>query len=165
MPESDMTEPDDRSMPHLLLDMFDVPEAHMDADYLRMALRDLATHIGMEIRLGPRAFRYEVEIAVSNEPGSPVHPGIGTSAFAIISTSHVSVHGVRLAGMPTGEVHADVFSCNAFDEAQVMAFFEERLHVQSREMFMISVRRAQHSPRMGVLALAQENIQVSLPSV
>src|SRR6266571_5135282 len=66
----------------------------------------------------------------------------GYSGFAIIATSHVSLH----AWAPYGMVNIDIFSCEAFEVTEVVAFACRMF--QTKDVEVHAVERATRSPRI-----------------
>ena len=121
-------------MLHVMLDLYACnPELLTDEELLRRVLDEYPARIGME-KVGPVELRY---IKTSN----PLDDGF--SGFAIIATSHVSLH----AWAPYGMVNIDIFSCEDFDEADTVAFAKEMFQTDDVEVHCME--RATRSPRQG----------------
>src|SRR5438552_18438432 len=119
-------------MIHVMLDLFGCnPKVLANEALLRRVLDEYPTRIGME-KVSPVELR---DIKTSN----PLDDGF--SGFVIIATSHVSLH----AWPPYGMVNIDIFSCNAFDEAEVMTFACDMF--ETNDIEVQSVKRATRSPR------------------
>ena len=120
-------------MQHVMLDLygcsFDLLE---NEDFLRQVLDQFPTRMGMQ-KVGPVELRY-IE---TNNPSDD-----GYSGFAIIATSHVSLH----AWAPYGMVNIDIFSCEAFEVAEVVAFACRMF--QTKDIEVHAVERATRSPRI-----------------
>ena len=119
-------------MRHVMLDLYGC-DARLLADevHLRRVLDEYPERIGM-VKVSPVELRY---IKTSN----PLDDG--HSGFVIIATSHVSLH----AWPPYGMINIDIFSCNEFDEAEVVSFARAMFHPTDMEVH--SVKRATRSPR------------------
>jgi S-adenosylmethionine decarboxylase len=130
-------------MQHVMLDLYGCdPDGLADEAFLRGVLDEYPRHIGME-KVGPVELRY---IKTSN----PLDDGY--SGFVIIATSHVSLH----AWAPYGMVNIDIFSCEPFDEADVVAFASEMF--QTADVEVHSVQRATRSPRPSTRQVLQRNV-------
>ncbi len=120
-------------MLHVMLDLYGCsPGLLGDEAFLRQVLDQYPRRIGMQ-RIGPVELRY---IKTSN----PLDDGY--SGFAIIATSHVSLH----AWAPYGMVNLDIFSCEDFDVADVVAFARQMFQTNDIELHV--VERATRSPRL-----------------
>ena len=119
-------------MRHVMLDLYGCnPDLLADEAHLRRVLDEYPVRIGME-KVSPVELRY---IKTSN----PLDDGY--SGFVIIATSHVSLH----AWPPYRMINIDIFSCNEFDEAEVVAFACAMFETSDIEVQ--SVKRATRSPR------------------
>jgi S-adenosylmethionine decarboxylase len=126
-------------MLHLLLDLYECnPDVLSDESHLRQFLEDLPDRISMQ-HVGPVELRY---ITTSN----PLDDGY--SGFVIIATSHCSLH----AWAPYGMVNLDVFSCEDFNVADVVAFVRKRFATEKIEIH--EIRRASRSPRQSAHAVS-----------
>jgi S-adenosylmethionine decarboxylase len=122
-------------MKHVLLDLYGChPELLASEGHLRRFLEDLPERIGMQ-QVGPVELR-------SIETSHPLDDGY--SGFVIIATSHVSLH----AWPPYGMVNRDIFSCEDFDQADVVAFATEHFHTADLEVQV--VERATRSLRPSI---------------
>ncbi|HEY1348853.1 MAG TPA: S-adenosylmethionine decarboxylase [Ktedonobacteraceae bacterium] len=120
-------------MLHVTLDLYGCnPELLADEAFLRGMLEEYPDRIAM-VRVGPAELRY---IKTNN----PLDDGY--SGFVIIATSHVSLH----AWAPYRMVNIDVFSCEEFSVADVVAFACQRL--QTTDVEVHEIRRATRSPRV-----------------
>lgn len=120
-------------MLHVTLDLYGCnPALLADEDFLRGILEQYPDRIKM-VRVGPAELRY---IQTSN----PLDDGY--SGFAIIATSHVSLH----AWAPYRMVNIDVFSCEEFSVADVVAFACQSF--QTTDVEVHEIRRATRSPRL-----------------
>ena len=120
-------------MQHVMLDLYGCnPGLLEDETFLRDVLDRYPTHIGMQ-KVGPVELRYI-------ETNNPLDDGF--SGFVIIATSHVSLH----AWAPYGMVNIDIFSCEEFKVAEVVAF--ARGMFQTNDVEVHSVQRATRSPRI-----------------
>jgi len=120
-------------MLHVTLDLYGCnPTLLADAAFLRGVLEEYPEHINM-VKVGPAELRY---IKTSN----PLDDGY--SGFAIIATSHVSLH----AWEPYRMVNIDVFSCEEFSVEDVVAFARQTFQAQDVEVH--TIRRATRSPRI-----------------
>lgn len=119
-------------MRHVMLDLYGCDPLLLDDEaHLRRVLDEYPERIGMQ-KVSPVSLRY---IHTSN----PLDDGY--SGFVIIATSHVSLHAWPSYGM----VNLDIFSCNEFDEAEVISF--ARAMFVPRDVEAQSVLRARRSPR------------------
>jgi S-adenosylmethionine decarboxylase len=120
-------------MQHVMLDLYGCSSTLLeDEAFLRDVLDRYPTRIGMQ-KVGPVELRY---IKTSN----PLDDGY--SGFVIIATSHCSLH----AWAPYGMVNIDIFSCEDFEVADVVAFAKELF--QTNDVEIHSVNRATRSPRI-----------------
>jgi len=120
-------------MLHVTLDLYGCnPQRLADEAFLRGILEQYPDRINM-VRVGPAELRY---IQTSN----PLDDGY--SGFAIIATSHVSLH----AWAPYRMVNIDVFSCEEFSLAEVIAFACQSFQTEDIEVH--EIRRATRSPRV-----------------
>lgn len=120
-------------MQHVMLDLYGCnPELLADEAHLRRVLNEYPERIDMQ-KVGPVEVRY---IKTSN----PLDDGY--SGFAIIATSHVSLH----AWAPYGMINIDIFSCEDFDAAEAAAFAKEQFQCSDIEIHV--VERATRSPRL-----------------
>jgi len=119
-------------MRHVMLDLYGCdPGLLADEAHLRRVLDEYPTRISME-KVSSVELRY---ISTSN----PMDDGY--SGFVIIATSHVSLH----AWPPYRMINIDIFSCNEFDETEVIAF--TRAMFAPKDIEVQSVLRATRSPR------------------
>jgi S-adenosylmethionine decarboxylase len=126
-------------MQHVMLDLYGCsPRLLENEGFLRQVLDQYPTRIGMQ-KVGPVELRY---IKTSN----PLDDGY--SGFVIIATSHVSLH----AWAPYGMVNLDIFSCEDFDVADVVAFARQMF--QTNDMEMHEIERATRSPRIAMRSSA-----------
>ncbi len=120
-------------MLHVMLDLYGCSSGLLENEgFLRQVLDRYPTHIGMQ-KVGPVELRY---IKTSNPSDD------GYSGFVIIATSHVSLH----AWAPYGMVNIDIFSCEDFDVADVVAF--ACCLFQTNDIEMHAIKRAARSPRI-----------------
>lgn len=120
-------------MQHVMLDLYGCsPELLENEAFLRRVLDEYPLRIDMQ-KVGPVELRYI-------ETSDPLDDGY--SGFAIIATSHVSLHAWASYGM----VNIDIFSCEAFSEAAVVAFACEMF--QTTDVEVHAVTRATRSPRL-----------------
>ncbi len=120
-------------MLHVILDLYQCNAELLENEaYLRQVLQDLPGQIGMQ-QVGPVELRSIGEVTNPNDAGY--------SGFVIIASSHCSIH----AWKPYRMVNMDVFSCNPFDPAVVVAFAQERFETTDTEVQV--VERALRSPR------------------
>ncbi len=120
-------------MLHVTLDLYGCnPALLADEAFLRGVLETYPERINM-VKVGPAELRY---IETSN----PLDDGY--SGFAIIATSHVSLH----AWAPYKMVNIDVFSCEEYSVEDVVAFACETF--QTRDVEIHTIRRATRSPRV-----------------
>jgi S-adenosylmethionine decarboxylase len=120
-------------MLHVMLDLYGCnPKLLENEAFLREVLDQYPTRIGMQ-KVGPVELRY----IKTNNPSDD-----GYSGFVIIATSHVSLH----AWAPYGMVNIDIFSCEEFKVAEVVAF--ARGMFQTNDVEVHSVQRATRSPRI-----------------
>lgn len=119
-------------MQHVMLDLYHCNPTLLQCEaFLKRVLDEYPDRIGME-KVSPVFLR---DIKTSN----PMDDGY--SGFVIIATSHVSLH----AWPPYGMVNLDIFSCEPFDEDEVVRFAMTMFQTQDVELH--SVERAQRSPR------------------
>ena len=119
-------------MRHVMLDLYGCdPHLLADEAHLRRVLDEYPARIGME-KVSPVELR---DIKTSD----PLDDGY--SGFVIIATSHVSLH----AWPPYRMINIDIFSCNEFDEAEVVSF--ARAMFNPADIEINSVLRATRSPR------------------
>src|SRR5260370_8948348 len=96
-------------MQHVMLDLYGCSPSLLENEKsLRAVLDTYPTRSGMQ-KVGPVELRY----IKTNNPSDD-----GYSGFAIIATSHISLH----AWAPYGMVNIDIFSCEAFEVAEGVAF-------------------------------------------
>ena len=120
-------------MQHVMLDLYGCnPGLLEDEAFLRDMLDRYPTHIGMQ-KVGPVELRYI-------ETNNPLDDGF--SGFAIIATSHVSLH----AWAPYRMVNMDIFSCEDFDVVEVVAFARKLFQTDDVEVHV--VHRATRSLRI-----------------
>ncbi len=120
-------------MLHVMLDLYGCnPNLLANEAFLRGVLDQYPTRIGMQ-KVGPVELRY----IKTNNPSDD-----GYSGFVIIATSHVSLH----AWAPYGMVNIDIFSCEDFEVAEVVAF--ARRMFQTNDVEVHAVQRATRSPRI-----------------
>jgi S-adenosylmethionine decarboxylase len=130
-------------MQHVMLDLYGCsPDLLENEKFLRGVLNQYPERIGMQ-QVGPVELRY---IKTSN----PLDDGY--SGFTIIATSHVSLH----AWAPYGMVNIDIFSCEAFEVAEVVAF--ARATFQTHDIEVHEVTRATRSPRISTQASAPSGV-------
>lgn len=105
---------DDRPHYHLILrlEVEDMPDSEEECEKF---IKELADTIGMEIVYGPKA-------VYLGRPGTE-----GYSAFAVITTSHISVHIWEKTEPPLMQV--DIFSCNSFSKKEVMDYLESNFKI------------------------------------
>lgn len=120
-------------MLHVMLDLYGCnPDLLADETFLRGVLEAYPERINM-VKVGPAELRYI-------QTSSPLDDGY--SGFAIIATSHVSLH----AWAPYRMINIDVFSCEDFSIKDVVAFACETFQTQDVEVH--AVERATRSPRV-----------------
>lgn len=120
-------------MLHVTLDLYGCnPELLADEAFLRGILEEYPDRINM-VRVGPAELRY---IKTSN----PLDDGY--SGFTIIATSHISLH----AWAPYRMINIDVFSCEEFSVADVVAFACQSFQTEDVEVH--EILRATRSPRV-----------------
>ncbi len=120
-------------MQHVMLDLYGCSPSLLENEtFLRDVLDRYPTHIGMQ-KVGPVELRYI-------ETNNPLDDGF--SGFVIIATSHVSLH----AWAPYRMVNMDIFSCEDFDVAEVVAFARKLFQTDDVEVHV--VQRATRSPRI-----------------
>jgi S-adenosylmethionine decarboxylase len=121
------------SMLHVMLDLYGCSRNLLENEaFLREVLDQYPTRIGMQ-KVGPVELRY----IKTNNPSDD-----GYSGFVIIATSHVSLH----AWAPYGMVNIDIFSCEEFEVADVVAFACGMF--QTNDVEVHAVQRATRSPRI-----------------
>ena len=120
-------------MLHVMLDLYNCsPGLLANEAFLRQVLDQYPMRIGMQ-KIGPVELRYI-------ETNNPLDNGY--SGFVIIATSHVSLH----AWAPYRMVNIDIFSCEDFDVAGVVAFARGMFRTSDVEVHV--VERATRSPRI-----------------
>ena len=120
-------------MQHVMLDLYGCSPSLLENEaFLWDVLDQYPAHIGMQ-KVGPVELRYI-------ETNNPLDDGF--SGFVIIATSHVSLH----AWAPYRMVNMDIFSCEDFDVAEVVAFARKLFQTDDVEMHV--VERANRSPRI-----------------
>jgi S-adenosylmethionine decarboxylase len=133
----------EQPMRHVMLDLYGCdPRLLADEAYLRRVLDEYPARIGME-KVSPVELRY---IKTNN----PLDDGY--SGFVIIATSHVSLH----AWPPYGMINMDIFSCNEFDEADVVSFACAMFNPADIEVQ--NILRATRSPRLSTFSRASSII-------
>ena len=119
-------------MQHVMIDLYGCrPELLANEALLRQVLDQYPDRIGME-KVSP-VFLKDIKTSSLLDDGQ--------SGFVIIATSHVSLH----AWPPYGMINIDIFSCNEFDEAEVVSFARSMFNPADVEVH--SVLRATRSPR------------------
>jgi S-adenosylmethionine decarboxylase len=120
-------------MQHVMLDLYGCSPSLLENEaFLWDVLDRYPTHIGMQ-KVGPVELRYI-------ETKNPLDDGF--SGFVIIATSHISLH----AWAPYRMVNMDIFSCEDFDVAEVVAFARKLFQTDDVEVHV--VERATRSPRI-----------------
>ena len=120
-------------MQHVMLDLYGCSPSLLENEaFLWDVLDQYPTHIGMQ-KVGPVELRYI-------ETNNPLDDGF--SGFVIIATSHISLH----AWAPYRMVNMDIFSCEDFDVAEVVAFARKLFQTDDVEVHV--VERATRSPRI-----------------
>lgn len=120
-------------MPHCMIEAYGVDYATLH-DYRRNQefLVSLVQAIKMDLVAGPFCYPHKTE--------SPTEATI--SWFAIIATSHVSLHVFPHQGW----LALDVFSCKPFSLATIVELVERTYHTQDIDLH--EVKRATRSPRL-----------------
>ena len=119
-------------MLHLLIDLYGCDASRLeDEEFLRGVLCEIPRRIAMQ-QVGPAELRY-IKTSVPADDGY--------SGFVIIATSHCSLH----AWAPYGMVNLDVFSCETFEVAAVLAYVCEAFRTQQVELQ--AIERATRSTR------------------
>jgi S-adenosylmethionine/arginine decarboxylase-like enzyme len=117
-----IVEDDDRPHYHLIIRL-ELEEMPDKAEDLTSFVDELANEIGMKIVYGPKAIHL------------PYPETEGWSCFAIITSSHISVHTWNKSDPPLMQV--DIFSCNAFSKKKVIDFVNSTLKVKNiKEVFI-----------------------------
>jgi S-adenosylmethionine/arginine decarboxylase-like enzyme len=119
-------------MQHLLLDLLEC-DAHKLADAAGLCsfLNELPDRLGMQ-KAGPPSLYF---IDAVSDPDDAGHSGL------ILASNHVSLH----AWPPYRMINIDIFSRNAFDEAEALAF--ARAAFDPGDIEVHSVQRATRSQR------------------
>ena len=126
-------------MQHVMIDLYGCnPELLANEVFLRKVLDEYPERIGME-KVSPVDLRY---ITTSN----PLDDGL--SGFVIIATSHISLHAWPSYSM----VNMDIFSCEAFDVQNTVAFACATF--QTNDVEVHAVERARRSPRLSTRQIA-----------
>ncbi len=122
-------------MQHLLLDLYECNSQKLaDAGYLHRFLSEVPHLIHMQ-QVGPVHLDHITDVSDPRDAG---HSGLVMSA-----SSHVSLH----AWPPYRMINIDVFSCEPFDAAAVVAFASAAFEAADNEDQIIV--RATRSPRSG----------------
>lgn len=102
--------------------------------HLRELFSSLARALDMEVIDGPRFKRIPVDKSKLNSQGFLDEGGI--SAYAMISTSHISIHcwPLRRTFM------MDVFSCKQFDDEKALGILKEMLGIRTHSGMTIPRR-------------------------
>ncbi|MGH2508463.1 MAG: S-adenosylmethionine decarboxylase [Ktedonobacteraceae bacterium] len=120
-------------MQHVTLDLYRCTPALLNNEtFLRNVLEEYPKHIKM-VQVGPAELRY---IKTSN----PLDDGY--SGFAIIATSHISLHAWSSYQM----VNIDIFSCEEFSVEAVVALACKMFQTDDVEVHVLE--RATRSPRV-----------------
>jgi S-adenosylmethionine/arginine decarboxylase-like enzyme len=118
-------------MQHLLLDLYECNVQKLaDADELQRFLNELPSRLGMQPACPASLFFID---AVS-DPRDAGHSGL------ILASNHVSLH----SWPPYRMINIDIFSRDAFDEAEALAF--ARTAFDPGDVEVHSVQRATRSP-------------------
>ena len=106
---------------HLIVDGNVKDPALFEQENLSALFHELVVGLKMQLIHGP-VFR-QVVLDPSKLTGDEFQDEGGVSAYAMISTSHISIHcwPLRKTFM------ADIFSCKIFDHATAMGVLEQRL--------------------------------------
>lgn len=120
-------------MPHVTLEAYSIDYATLHDYRGNMEfIVSLVKAIDMDLVAGPFCYPYQAE--------SPNEMTV--SWFAIIATSHVSMHLFPHEGW----LALDVFSCKDFDIETVVRLVEQQFHTSDIDFHGV-VRRATRSPR------------------
>ena len=98
---------------------------------IRLMIKKLVKSLGMQIIYGP-VFKV-VELDPSKLDYQKFADTGGTSAFCMISTSHLSIHVWPL----TKTFQADIFSCKTFDTDKALCVVEEHLEIDEKKVQII----------------------------
>ena len=122
-----LKEEDDRPHYHLILriEAEKLPESNEECTEV---IKELTDVIGMEIVYGPKS-------VYLGKPGLE-----GYSAFAVISTSHISLHIWEKTEPPLMQL--DVFSCNSFSKKDVIEYLKSKFKIRDIKDIFIDRTRA-----------------------
>ncbi|WP_232822513.1 adenosylmethionine decarboxylase [Thermus sediminis] len=108
--------------PHLMVDGYDAsPEKLQDAALVRRVLDELPEEMGMTKVLPPFVYRY-------GRDGED-----GVTGVVIIAESHIAIHTFPKKRF----LSVDIFSCKAFDMAQVLRRLAETFDIGRYATYMI----------------------------
>jgi S-adenosylmethionine/arginine decarboxylase-like enzyme len=110
-----LKEEDDQPHYHLILriEAENLPNTNEECTKV---INELTSVIGMEIIYGPKS-------VYLGKPGFE-----GYSAFAIISTSHISLHIWEKTEPPLMQL--DIFSCNSFSKKDIIDYLESKFDIK-----------------------------------
>jgi len=110
---------------HLLVDAFCNNIELLDsAEGLRQLLNELVLAVDMKLLLPAQTIRVELQ---PNKIDSDQDDG-GITGFAILSTSHISVHTWPL----TKRFSFDLFSCHDYDYDKLLAFLDTAFEITGK---------------------------------
>lgn len=109
---------------HLLIDSFGSPDWIIwSKDLVKSFLRNSIEIAEMTLIHGPEVFEYRSKNLVDS----------GVSGEAILAESHVTVHTTERHGFIT----SDLYSCNTFDESEIITLFEQTFQPESVQWKLI----------------------------
>jgi S-adenosylmethionine/arginine decarboxylase-like enzyme len=120
-------EEDERPHYHLILRV-EAEQLPNSNDECNEIISELANAIGMKIVYGPKSVKL-------NTPGTE-----GYSAFAVITTSHISLHIWEKTEPPLMQL--DIFSCNSFSKRDVTDYLEQKFNIREIKDIFIDRTRA-----------------------
>lgn len=130
-------------MLHVMIDLYGCNAALLaNETFLHRVLDEYPDRIGMD-KVSPVVLR---DIKTSN----PLDDGF--SGFVIIATSHVSLH----AWPPYRMINIDIFSCEEFDQEEVVRYAAEQFQAEGVEVH--AVERATRSPRVSAHTARQREL-------
>ena len=130
-------------MLHVMIDLYGCnPALLANEAFLHQVLDEYPERIGMD-KVSPVVLR---DIKTSN----PLDDGF--SGFVIIATSHVSLH----AWPPYRMINIDIFSCEDFEQEEVVRYAAEQFQAQDIEVH--AVERATRSPRVPAHVVRQREL-------
>lgn len=124
---------------HVTIDAFVDDSSTFQAESLEKLFHRLVAALGMTILKGPEVIEVPVDPAIlerAQETGVFEDEG-GTTAFCVISTSHMSIHCWPLQKF----FSADVFSCCDFEPMTALEIIREHMGVASEDVHVLRRRK------------------------